>query len=319
MLTYILFFIWFPILIKWADILVSWASNIAFKYGIPSLVVWLTIVAFWTSAPELAINIFSALRWNTDLIMWNILWSNISNLLFILWVTACITTLHVQKTTLYKELPFSIFTVLLVLFYWFVFWKIWFFLSIVFLLLFAWFMYHNYIITKKWLLKLELWENIHIKKISLLQNFTYIIVWLIGLFIWWKWIVDGAVHIALSLGMSELIVWLTVIAIGTSLPELATSVSAALRWENDIAIWNIIGSNIFNILLVLWVTGLVTDIVIVWEMYRDIIINISAALLLFWFLYYSKNILNKIHGFIFISCFIVYISYLIFVSIFGIA
>ena len=316
MLTYILFLLWFPVLIKWADMLVSWASNIALRYGIPSLVVWLTIVAFWTSAPELAVNIFAALRWSTELIMWNILWSNISNILLILWVTACIISLPAQKSTIYKEIPFSLFTVLLLLVLWLVFGGIWFFSWFIFLFLLVWFLYYNFKLIRDSVSISKETQKTHKIDIRLTKNIVYIILGLIWLVLWWKWIVDGAVQIALHFGMSELVVWLTIIAIGTSLPELATSVIAAFKWESDIAIGNIIGSNIFNVLLVLWVSWLITDISIHWDMYRDIMINIWASLLLLLFLLKSSyHSLTRIHGSIFVLLFLSYITYLLFISL----
>ena len=316
MLSYILFFLWFPLLIKWADILVSWASNIALRYGIPSLVVGLTIVAFGTSAPELAVNIFSALKGNTELVMGNILWSNISNLLLILWVTAIIITLPAQNSTLRYEIPFSLITVLLIGIFWLLWEAVSFFAASIFLWLFAGFMYYNYHLAKKWWSRLELPLEDEKSQDSLIKNIIFIFLWLGALVIGWKWIVDGAVVIAQSLGMSELVVGLTIVAIGTSLPELATSVIAALKWESDIAIWNVIGSNIFNVLLVLWVSGLIHDIVIEWEIYRDIAVNIWATLLLLIFLLTSKkHSLMRWHWAIFVSLFMLYLWYLLLISL----
>lgn len=314
MLTYILFLLWFPILIKWADMLVSWASSLALKYGIPSLVVGLTVVAFGTSAPELAVNIFSALRGSTELVMGNIIGSNIANILLILWVTACIIALPAEKSTVYKEIPFSLLAVLFVLCAWVFFWWLSFFSALLLLLWFVWFLYYTLRLAKSW--KIE-----HASEENQVQNNMYvsvfsILIWLVGLVLWGKWIVDGATQIALGLGMSELIIWLTIVAIGTSLPELATSVIAALKWETDIAIGNVIGSNIFNILLVLWVSWLISPIVISGDMYRDIGVNIWATLLLSVFLLlWKKYILSRKQWALLVFLFVIYIGYLVFTSL----
>lgn len=315
MLTYILFLIGFPLLIKWADILILWASSLALRYGIPSLVVGLTIVAFWTSAPELAVNIFSAFKGSTELIMWNIIGSNISNILLILWVTACIITLPAEQSTLYKEIPFSLFTIVLVAIFWFLFWGIFFITALFFLILFLWFIYYTYCLAIKWNKDIwNQWEKNNSKSVFL--SISYIILGLLWLTLWGKWIVDGAIEIALSLGMSELVVGLTIVAIGTSLPELATSVIAAIKKETDIAIGNIVGSNIFNILLVLWVSGLITSIAIDWEIYRDIGVNILATILLTLFLYFSKwNKLRRVHWVVFLIFFILYVIFLAYISL----
>jgi len=315
MLTYILFLLWFPLLIKWADMLVSWASSLALKYGIPSLVVGLTVVAFGTSAPELAVNIFSALKGSAELVIGNVIGSNISNILLILWVSACIISLPAEKSTLNREIPFSLFAALLVLWAWIFFWAITFFVSLILLTWFVWFLYYTLRLAKSW--KLNLAPDESQQQHSIYSSVFSIIIWLIWLVLWWKWIVDGATQIALSLGMSELIIGLTIVAVWTSLPELATSVIAALKKETDIAIGNIIGSNIFNILLVLWVSWLISPIWINSDMYRDIGVNIWATLLLILFLYFSQGRkLLRIHGIIFIFLFSTYIGYLLYVSLY---
>lgn len=291
--------------------LVSWASSLALKYGIPSLVVGLTVVAFGTSAPELAVNIFSSLRGSTELVIGNVIGSNISNILLILWVTACIIALPAEKSTVYKEIPFSLVTVLFILCVWIFFWAITFFVSLILLVWFIWFLYYTMRLAQSW--KLNLAPEEGQQQGGIYFSVFSIIAWLIWLVLWWRWIVDGAIQIALSIGMSELVIGLTIVAIWTSLPELATSVIAALKKETDIAIGNIIGSNIFNILLVLWVSWAISPISISSDMYRDIGVNIWATLLLILFLYFSRwKKLLRIHGIIFIFLFFTYISYLLY-------
>ncbi|MCH8518504.1 calcium/sodium antiporter [Candidatus Gracilibacteria bacterium] len=315
MLTYILFLIGFPLLIKGADILILGASSLALRYGIPSLVVGLTIVAFGTSAPELAVNIFSAFKGSTELIMGNIIGSNISNILLILGVTACIITLPAEQSTLYKEIPFSLFTIVLVAIFGFLFGGIFFITALFFLILFLGFIYYTYCLAIKGNKDIGNQGEKNNSK-SVFLSISYIILGLLGLTLGGKWIVDGAIEIALSLGMSELVVGLTIVAIGTSLPELATSVIAAIKKETDIAIGNIVGSNIFNILLVLGVSGLITSIAIDGEIYRDIGVNILATILLTLFLYFSKgNKLRRVHGVVFLIFFILYVIFLAYISL----
>lgn len=294
MLTYILFIIWFIILIKWADMLVSGASSIALKFNIPAIVIWLTIVAFWTSTPELAVNIFSAIENKTDLAIWNILGSNISNILLILWVTAFIYPIKVKYSTVWKEIPFALLWTLI----------LWIMANDIFIdyaisnqisridwLIFIWFfiifLYYNF-----WISKIK--DDIKaadkdIKEIATWKSIIFIFLWLVWLTIWWKWIVDGAVELAKIFGMSEAVIWLTVVAIWTSLPELATSVVAALKKQSDIAIWNVIWSNIFNIFLVLWITSIIKPLEFSSTWNIDIFMTIFATIILFIFMFIWKK------------------------------
>lgn len=313
MLTYILFVIWFVILIKWADLLVSWASSIALKFKISPLVIWLTIVAFWTSTPEFAVNLFSAVEWKTDLAIWNILWSNIANILLILWITAIIYPISAKISTVWKEIPFAFLWALMlwilandVLIDWSetsLLSRIDWFVLIGFFVIF---LYYTFWIAKvKWD-KTE--DEEEIKEIPLWKSIVYIIIWLTWLTLWWKWIVDWATLIASNFWMSEAVIGLTVVAIWTSLPELATSIVAALKKQSDIAIWNVVWSNIFNIFWILWVTSIIKPIPFNPTSNIDILMTIFASFVLFISMFLFKR--HKIDKLEWIAMVLIYLSYI---------
>lgn len=317
MLTYILFVIWFIILIKWADMLVSWASSVALKFKISPLVIWLTIVAFWTSTPEFAVNIFSAIDWKTDLAIWNILWSNIANILLILWITSIIYPVWAKLSTVWKEIPFALLWAVIL---WILANDIlidWSSISqlsridwLVLLGFFIIFLYYTFWIAKvKWD-KTE--EEEDIKEIPLSKSIIFIIVWLTWLTLWWKWIVDWAVELASLFWMSEAVIGLTVVAVWTSLPELATSVVAALKKQSDIAIWNVVWSNIFNIFWILWVSSIVTPIPFSASSNIDILMTIIASILLFTFMFlFKRHKIDRIEWIIMVVLYFSYIWYLL--------
>lgn len=322
MLTLILFVIWFVFLVKWADLLVWWASSVALKFWISPLVIWLTIVAFWTSAPELVVNVLSAISWKTDLAVWNILWSNIANTLLVLWITAIIVPLTAKKSTVRKEIPYSLFcSVLLLIIANDVFlhntdanvisrvdWLIlMFFLSLFLLYIFK--------VSQESKIHKNRWKN-KIEEISTWKSAILILIWLIWLTVWGNWIVNWATMIAEFFWMSEAIIGLTVVAIWTSLPELATSVVAALKWENDIAIWNIVWSNILNIVWILWVTSIITPININYNANSDILMVIFSTILLILFVFiWKKQQIEKRQWATMLWIYILYIAYLIISSL----
>lgn len=245
----------FVILIKGADFLVDGASALAKRFNISDMVVGLTIVAFGTSMPELVISANAAMGGKSALVLGNVLGSNIYNIILILGVSGAIYPLIVQKTTFRRELPFSIFITFLA-----------FFLAndvmllgsnknlittadgIILLMFFGVFLYYVYSSVKN--NPDEPQESI-IEPMPLPKSFLFMGLGLIGLIYGGDLVVQNAEFLALKLGLTPRVVALTVIAIGTSLPELATSVVAALKKNSDIAVGNVVGSNIFNILLVL--------------------------------------------------------------------
>lgn len=283
MLTYILFAVGFILLIKGADILVEGASAIAQRFNIPSIVIGLTIVSFGTSAPELVVNIFASLEGKGDLNLGNVLGSNIANILLILGVSGTIHALKIKKGTVWKEIPFALLAVVV--------------LGIVandalideqsfntisridglmFFSFFIIFMYYTFGISQT---NGGHGEPIH--KLSMPKATTMFVIGLVGLTFGGNFIVDGAITIARSFGVTEALIGLTIVAFGTSLPELATSIVAARKGNIDIAVGNVVGSNIFNIFLVLGTTALINPITFNPVLNIDILIAIGVTLMLF--------------------------------------
>ncbi|CAG0909760.1 unnamed protein product, partial [Cyprideis torosa] len=219
--VYLLFAVGFLLLIKGADWLIEGAADIARKFRIPEIVIGLTVVAFGTSAPELAVNIIASVNGNNGLAIGNIVGSNIANILLILGVSGTITSLSVQKNTVWREIPFSLFAALLL-----------------------GFLVNDQISGGKNNLTEELPEADDAR--PMWKSVSMLLIGLAGLVIGGQWIVDGAVSLARLFGYSESFVGFTIVAIGTSLPELATAVVAVRKGNTDLAIGNVIGSNIFN-------------------------------------------------------------------------
>lgn len=320
-MDYILLIIGFIILIKGADVLVDGASSIAKFFWISSLMIWLTVVAFWTSAPEFFVNIISVAREQTDLALWNILGSIIMNTLLVLWIAALINPLRAKSSTVYKEVPFLLLG--------------WFalivasndiFLSgqseniitrnewILFLLFFVIFMVYTFGLMK---INEEDEEKDEIKMIPFPKAVLFIVLWAVWLVVWWHLLVNSAESIARWLGVSEALIGLTIIAFGTSLPELATSAIAAYKKNSDIAIWNVVWSNIYGIFLILWSSATTRNLVVQPSTSYDIIIAFGVTLLLSLFLFFGgwKARLTKVEWFILIFLYFVYLGYLFYTQI----
>ncbi|HSO86902.1 MAG TPA: calcium/sodium antiporter [Draconibacterium sp.] len=252
----------FVLLIKGADWLVTGSSALAKKYNVSDLVIGLTIVSFGTSAPELVVNSVASFQQHSDIVFGNILGSNIVNLFLILGIAGLIYPITVHTNTVWKEIPVSVLAVVVL-----------YFLSNGFLLqqnnvltrfdglillaFFGAFLYYIYVQMKA---DRNDPEKLSIKKLAGWKIWLLIVGGLTGLILGGKLVVDNAVKIATELGISEKIIGLTIIAIGTSLPELMTSVVAAIKKNSDIAIGNIIGSNIFNIFLILSVSSIINPV-----------------------------------------------------------
>lgn len=302
------------ILVKWADLLISGSASIAKKFGISSLVIGLTIVAFWTSLPELTVSLMAAVSGKNDIALGNIVGSNIANILLILGITSVLSTIPVKSSTVWKEVPFSLLAILIVLFlgadiYFgqgtkniisggdgFV--LIWFFIL---------FLYYIAGISNN-----EENTDSGIKKYSTWVSIGMIVLGLTGLMIGGKMFVDGAVKIAQIIWMSERVIGLTIVAIGTSMPEMITSIVAARKGQNDIAVGNIVWSNIFNIFWILGLSSLFAPITIEISNFTDIWVCISATILLFLaFFIGRKNKLERWQGLIFVMVYSGYVVYLI--------
>jgi len=317
MLLYILFITGFVLLIKGADVLVSGASSIAKRYGLPDMVVGLTIVSFGTSLPELIVNVLSSLQGQSELAIGNVFGSNVANLLLILGVTAIICPLPIKRNTILTEIPFSLIATLLVGF-----------LANanlldvypqlhisrldggILLFFFALFMAYIYNIAKT--NKDEIIAEEPEPVLSVPKSLAYIGLGVAGLFLGGKWVVDGAVSMAQSLGLSESFIGLTVVAIGTSLPELVTSAMAAYRRNIDIAVGNVVGSNIFNLLWILGVSALISPLPFDVVSNSDIVMMILASTLLILAMPIGKkNAIDRWNGVFFILIYIGYVTFLV--------
>lgn len=318
-LAIILLIVGLAILVFGADYLVKGAASLSRRMKIPTIVVGLTVVAFGTSAPELIVNIMSALNGTADIALGNIIGSNITNILLILGLAALFVNLSVQKGTAWKEVPFAFLGVLVILF-----------LSqdilfsgatenvltrsegLVILGFFAIFMYYIFEIATRKDRQDSFIEKNEIEMFSMKLSIIYTLLGLVGLFLGGKLLVDNAVLLAQMAGMSEFLIGLTIVAIGTSLPELATTIIAARKGQADLAVGNIVGSNIFNIFWILGLTSIITPIPVSSQALFDLIACGFATLLLFAFMFIGKkHQLEKSQGIIFILLYIVYMAIII--------
>ncbi len=317
MSIYFLLPLGFIFLIKGADFLVDGASSIAKRLGISALVIGLTVVAFGTSAPELIVNIFASINGNTDIAIGNILGSNIANILFILGISAVIFPLAVKRSTVWKEIPLALLAVIVValmvndaLLDGGSFSGLTRIDGLVLLSFFMIFLYYTFGISR---VETATTAEITIHRYSLPRACLMVGVGLIGLVVGGKLIVNAAVALASNLGASEALIGLTVVAIGTSLPELATSAVAAYKKNADIAVGNIVGSNIFNIFWILGVSAIINPLPFPSLLMRDVLMTIFATFLLFIFMFISKrHTLERWQGICFIFIYLGYISYLVF-------
>lgn len=315
-MSYIILIIGFILLIKGADIFVDGASNIAKKFGIPPIIVGLTIVSLGTSTPELAVSLIASLQGNNGITMGNIIGSNIFNILMVLGLTAIVMPILIKKSTMFKDYIVNIIVSILLLILTFgrtlldkepV-------LSRVsgIILLIGCIAYTVYLIKSA---KGGNKDNETSEEIKVLSSCIKIIIGICGIIIGGNLVVNSATNIAYSFGLSDKLVGLTIVAIGTSLPELATSMIAAIKGQNDIAIGNVLGSNIFNILLILGISASINPIIISSALLVDILFLIGVSILLGIFMFTGKKgklSLGKLEGLILVLLYIGYMAYIIF-------
>ncbi|CCX85655.1 putative uncharacterized protein [Clostridium sp. CAG:590] len=305
LLQFVLLAVGFLMLVKGADVFVDGAAGIADKFGIPQLVIGLTIVAMGTSAPEAAVSITAALKENADITIGNIVGSNILNILIILGVTSVIVAVSVQKSTVRYEIPFMLaITVMLAIFGYtsghITFWE-----GIIFWIAFT--IYLAYLFIMAMNNKEEVEET---KKRPIWMLLLFVVIGIV-LVVWGSDVtVDAATMIARAAGLSQRFIGLTIVALGTSLPELVTSVSAARKGKADIAIGNIVGSNIFNILFVVGTTALITPVVFKPEFMIDTMISLAAGILL-WLCVFRDRKLGRAGGIIMLLGYVAYFVYLV--------
>lgn len=293
----------FVLLIKGADWFVDGSSAVAAKFGIPQLVIGLTIVAMGTSAPEAAVSIAAAVNGSAEITIGNIVGSNILNILIILGLSSVITAIAVARSTICYEIPFMIaITGILLLLG--LDGSIGLVDGIILLVLFAAYLTYLFIMAKKDKDK-ESGEGV---SMSVPRSIIFIIVGLAMIILGSNLTVDAASYIASALGLSERFIGLTIVALGTSLPELFTSVSAARKGNADIAIGNIVGSNIFNILFVVGLSSVIIPVPFAANFIFDTIIAIAAAVLLLVCCIIGKNKLKRWAGIVMLISYAAYFA-----------
>lgn len=334
LLQIILLIVGFVLLIKGADIFVDGASSTAKHFGMPKILIGLTIVAFGTSAPEFAVSIKSLLAGSGDMMVGNVIGSNILNVLLILGAASLIRTLPVKNSTLKKEIPLLIF--LSVMFAALMCDKLFGFTDansftrqdgLVLVLAFGIFMYYLISTTRRRIRHKKINEklvragkpekykiveddDVEIKPMSIQKAIVFILLGIAGIIFGSNFVVDSASTIARAMGVSDALIALTIVAFGTSLPELVTSVVAARKGECDIAIGNVVGSNIFNIGIVagipILLLGGVSDMTSF--NYIDVVAMLLAVVLLFFFTIKDRHV-GKFEGAIFLLIFLAYYGY----------
>lgn len=305
MLHVLLLTVGFVFLVKGADWFVEGAAGIAKKLGIPQLVIGLTIVAMGTSMPEAAVSITSALSGSAGISIGNVVGSNILNILIILGITAVLTNVRIQKTTFRYEIPFMIGITIILMAFGITGNQITFLEGILFWLLFLIFLGYLFVISKKGSVQ----DEEEIKELPLWKGVLGIIIGGILVVKGSDFAVEGATEIARYFGMSERFIGLTIVAFGTSLPELVTSVTAVRRGNADIAIGNIVGSNIFNILFVIGTTALICNVPFDQKFVIDTIVAIFSGVLL-WAGTIRYKELRKNCGIVMLLCYAGYFIYL---------
>lgn len=305
-----------------ANGLTDGASSVAKRFHIPNIVIGLTIVAFGTSAPELAVSVSSALKGSADIAVGNVVGSNIFNALMIVGCTAMFAPIVVQRNTLLKEIPLCILASLALLI-----------MGndmlldkaadnvisitdgLILLCFMAIFLSYTLAIAKQPQPQNRTdapQEETEVKELPLWRSLLYIVAGLAGLIYGGQLFVDGASGIARSLGVSESVIGLTLVAGGTSLPELATSIVAALKKNPEIAIGNVVGSNLFNIFFVLGCSAAITPLHLTGINNIDLLVLVGSSILLWLFgVFFGKRIITRIEGAILIICYVGYTAWLI--------
>ena len=316
MLAYALMVVGFVLVIKGADLFVSGASSLARRFGVSNLAIGLTVVAFGTSLPELAVNVTASVQGNAGITIGNILGSNIANILLILGVAGLVLPLAVTQGTIHKEIPLSLLAALLVGI-----------LAndrfldgaaasaltridgLVLLCFFAIFLYYTAGIARA----VPGAEQVLPQgtptpvKIGVLMAAGFV-----GLLVGSQWVVNGAIQLATALGIRESVVGLTIVAVGTSLPELATSAAAAYRKNADIAIGNVVGSNIFNIFFILGISAVIRPVPFESSANIDIGVLVVASLLLLLCMFTGKRrMLDRWEAAVFLVAYAGYITYIV--------
>ena len=314
-MDFIILIIGFFLLIKGADIFVDGASSIAKKIGIPSVIVGLTIVSLGTSAPELAVSLISSFNGNNGIAVGNVLGSNLFNTLVVLGGTAIVAPLLIKKSTIKRDYIATLVVTILTCFLIFglvpksenMLSRI---SGIILLVVCIIYMFILVKAAKKDGVK----DEESTSEIKMSKNILLSLIGVVGIVFGGNLVVDSATNIAYALGMSEKLVGLTIVAVGTSLPELVTSIVAALKGENDIALGNVLGSNIFNLVLILGASATINPITVSGVMVIDFIILIAVTLFIGALIFFNKKEekrLGRLEGIILVGMYVAYLVYII--------
>ena len=307
LLDFLLLALGFLFLVKGADWFVEGSSGIADKFGIPQLVIGLTIVAMGTSAPEAAVSITASLKGTADIAVGNVVGSNILNILIILGISSVITSIAVAKTTVRYEIPIMLLSTFLLMGFRMQGGTVNLWEGISLWICFIGYLGDMFVMVKKGEMVAE--------EVSATQKPVWqLLIWGLvglGLIIWGSDLtVDAATSLAKRFGMSERFIGLTVVALGTSLPELFTSVSAARKGKADIAIGNIVGSNVFNILFIIGTSSLIIPVIFEASFLIDSFVAVAAGVIL-WLCVFRKKKLTRLHGILMLLCYAAYFAYLL--------
>ncbi len=310
----ILLIIGFAFLVKGADAFVEGSSSIAKHFHVPSLIIGMTIVAMGTSLPETAVSVTASIAGSNALAVSNAIGSNIFNLMIVIGVCAVLTPVAVQKSSLKIDIPFSVVCALLLLILGHDKMTLTRGNGLIFIVLFVCFIL--YMIRSARNAKTDETAEIaaeteEIKIMSVPKSLLFIVLGIAAITFGSDWVVDGATTVASAFGLSENLIGLTIVACGTSLPELTTSIVAARKNEVDMALGNAVGSNIFNILMVLGIASALSPIAFIRENIIDISILVIFTFIV-WLMAWTKRELSKLEGLIMI---LLYLGYLVYICV----
>ena len=310
----VLLIIGFTFLVKGADAFVEGSSSIAKHFQVPSLIIGMTIVAMGTSLPETAVSVTASIAGSNALAVSNAVGSNIFNLMVVIGVCAVLTPVAVQKSSLKIDIPFSIVCALLLLVLGHNRMMLTRVNGLILIVLFAFFILYM-IRSAQHSMNNEdsefAAEAADMKVMSVPKSLIFIVIGVAGITLGSDWVVDGAKTIASAFGISENLIGLTIVAFGTSLPELMTSIVAARKNEVDMALGNAVGSNIFNILMVLGIASALSPISFIQENIIDIIILVGFSFIV-WLMAWTKHRLDKIEG---LAMILLYAGYVVYICI----
>lgn len=314
LMSVVLLLVGFVLLIKGADFFVDGSSAVAKILKVPTLIIGLTIVAMGTSLPELSVSITASMAGSNALAVSNVIGSNIFNLMVVLGASALMAPLYVSKDVLKKDFPFSVGCAVLLLVLGYIEMELKRYDGIIFLVLFIGFIVFQILSAKKArkaaLESGSVEDDEEIKDIPLWLAFIYIVGGAVAVKFGGDFVVNSAKAIASFFGLSENLIGLTIVALGTSLPELVTSVVAARKNQLDMAVGNVVGSNVFNILMILGVAATVSPISFIMENVIDIIVLLGFSLLV-WVMCFIRKKLDKLEGLIMLLGYAGYMVYIV--------